>query len=130
MTEAIITDSDIKDPSKPITSSPATTDLYNIDYESPVLKKKDSDHFHSMVARIAYVARMARLECIGSVAFLTTRVTKSTEQDMQKLHHLIRYLHQSHELDNKCKTSLVHYFVARKWKFHNNPTICLYQHIT
>ena len=97
MVEAIVTDSDTNDLSKPITSSPATTDLYNIDDESPRLQKSDSDHFHSMVARIAYLARMCRLECVGAIAFLSTRVTKSTEQDMQKLHHLIRYLHQSHE---------------------------------
>ena len=96
MVEAILADSGVNDLEKPTTSSPATAELYNTQPESPTLMKLESDHFHSMVARLAYLARMCRIECVGAVAFLTTRVTKSTEQDMQKLHHILRYIHQSH----------------------------------
>ena len=93
--QQIIKDSNVPQLEKP-TKSPATSELFEVDDDSPLLPKDRSDYFHTFAARLAYAARMIRHECIATAAFLVTRVSKSTEQDLYKLHTVIRYLHQSH----------------------------------
>ena len=60
-------------------SSPAAKGLFIIDPKSPRLCAEKSDRFHSIVAKLLYVCLRSRLDTSLTVAFLTTRVSKSTK---------------------------------------------------
>ena len=63
-------------------SSPAKKDLFTIDHSSPRLGKDRSDLFHSLVMKLMWVSQRCRLDRSTTIAFLCTRVTVSTEQDV------------------------------------------------
>jgi hypothetical protein len=73
--------------------TPATKDLFDIKENSPKLNKSKSENFHSIVAKLLYVSKRARADIQLPVAFLCTRVTKSTEQDWKKLQRVLEYLY-------------------------------------
>ena len=98
--ESLIDQSEDKDQQKK-TTSPYNHDLHRVDEESPLLNEDESKYFHSMTAKLLYIARMIRLEVGVGAAFLTTRVTKATAEDKDKLHKIIRYLSQSHTEGHK-----------------------------
>ena len=81
-----------------IAKSPATEDLFSIDPSSPRLSKELSDKFHTDVARLLYLVERVRPDMATAVAFLTTRVHVSTEQDLQKLSRLMDYLNHTKHL--------------------------------
>ena len=72
--------------------SPANKNLFIIDKESTELTESKANIFHSIVAKLLYVSRRSRLDIGLAVAFLSTRVSKSTIQDWNKLRRLLRYL--------------------------------------
>jgi hypothetical protein len=76
-------------------STPGTRDIFNVDDESPKLNEHEREAFHSMTAKILYLAKRARPDILTVVSFLCTRVTKATEEDNNKLHRLIGYLKQT-----------------------------------
>ena len=90
-------DQSIDEDRKKITASPYNHGLHKVDEESQLLNEKESKYFHSMTAKLLYIARMIRLEIGVGAAYLTTRVTKATKEDMDKLHRIIRYISQSHK---------------------------------
>ena len=47
--------------------------------------------FHSIVAKLLFVGKWARPDIIITIAFLTTRVSKSDEDDWKKLERLMCY---------------------------------------
>jgi hypothetical protein len=61
-----------------ISSTPASKDLFEIKENSPKLDKIRSKNFHSIVAKLLYISKRARVDIQLPVAFLCTRVTKST----------------------------------------------------
>jgi hypothetical protein len=73
-------------------STPGTRDTFSIDAELPMLSASEREAFHSMPAKILYLAKRARPDILTVVSFLCTRVTKATEEDYSKLHRLIGYL--------------------------------------
>jgi hypothetical protein len=73
-------------------SSPAADNLFDVDESSPALPERERKIFHRLVARLLYLAKRCRPECLLAVSFLTTRVTKATEEDRVKLNRLISYL--------------------------------------
>jgi hypothetical protein len=73
-------------------TTPAMRDLFDIDDNSPRLNKARSENFHSIVAKLLYISKRARIDIQLPVAFLCTRVTKSTEQDWKKLQRILQYL--------------------------------------
>jgi hypothetical protein len=62
-------------------SSPAGHNLFNIYPNSPLLETSVKDRFHSMVARILYLAKRTRADLLLTVSFLTTRVQAPTEEE-------------------------------------------------
>ena len=48
--------------------------------------------FHSIVAKLLFVGKWARPDIIITIAFLTTRVSKSDEDDWKKLERLMCYI--------------------------------------
>ena len=99
MVEAILDDCKIDNLTK-VTRSPAMEGLFECDDESPLLDTKDKKYFHTFTARMLYLAKRVKPECLVTVAFLATRVTKSTLQDLGKLRRLLRYLHYSHNIEH------------------------------
>ena len=71
---------------------PAKGNLFDVDGESPLLEGKEFETFQSRVAKLPYVAIRARLDMLLPVAFLCTRVTKSTKQDQMKLKRVLEYV--------------------------------------
>ena len=77
--------------------NPATSKLLSIP-DGPLLSEKSKEAFHSMVAKLLYVARMVRPDIMLAVSFLTTRVTCPTEHDQIKLLRILGYLNGTREL--------------------------------
>jgi hypothetical protein len=80
-----------EDVTRPATS-PACKGLFEVNDKSKPLPKLKAEKFHSIVAKLLYVCIRARLDTSLAVAFLTTRVSKSTEEDWLKLKRLLRYI--------------------------------------
>ena len=78
--------------------TPATRTLFEVDEGATPLDKDDADTFHSVVAKLLYVAIRARMDILLAVSFLCTRVSKSTEQDRSKLKRLLQYIKGTLEL--------------------------------
>ena len=66
-------------------STPANKSLFDVDEEAARLGTHDSVVFHSVSAKLLYVSIRARVDLLLAIAFLCTRVSKSTVQDRAKL---------------------------------------------
>jgi hypothetical protein len=69
-----------------------------VDDSAARLGKSDAEVFHSVVAKLLYVAIRARMDILLAVGFLCSRVSKSTVQDMAKLKRLLQYIKGTLEL--------------------------------
>ena len=76
-------------------STPATRHLMDINDSSNNLNKARSEEFHTTVARLLYLTKRARPDIETSVAFLTTRVSKATDEDWDKLRRVLIFLKQT-----------------------------------
>jgi hypothetical protein len=83
--------------------TPASNELYEIDEKSNRLEKEEADWFHRQVAKLLYLAKRTKPECLTAVAFLATRVTKSTEEDKIKLIRLLKYVRSSKNIGIRLK---------------------------
>jgi hypothetical protein len=72
--------------------TPAATTLFDTDPDLAIACKEEQDWFHQFVAKILYVGKRTKPECLITVAYLATRVGKANEEDMGKLRRLIRYM--------------------------------------
>jgi len=97
LTQEILEDFNITGSSK----VPASSDLFEIDESSPLLLESQRRKFHSGVQKLLYIANRCRLDISVAVSFLTTRVSKATEQDMRKLIKVLRYLNSTRVLGLK-----------------------------
>ena len=50
-----------------------------------------------MVPQLVYLAKRVKPECQTAVAYLATRVTRCSEDDVDKLHRLVRYIRWSRD---------------------------------
>jgi hypothetical protein len=83
--------------------TPASNELFEIDDKSNKLDKEQADWFHRQVAKLLYLAKRTKPECLTAVAFLATRVTKSTEEDKHKLSRLLKYVRSSKNIGIRLK---------------------------
>jgi hypothetical protein len=79
-------------------STTATRTLFEVDEACELLGKEESEAFHSVVAKLLYVSLRARVDLLLAVAFLCTRASKSTRQDMSKLKRVLQYIKGSMDL--------------------------------
>ena len=70
----------------------ANKNLFGVTENSEELDENKSDLFHSIVAKLLFVAKRARPDIETAVAFLFTRVSKSTEKDWLKLWRILGFL--------------------------------------
>jgi hypothetical protein len=73
-------------------TTPALKDLFDVDDKAPGLNKAEGEVFHSVCAKLLYVSLRARVDILLPIAFLCTRVAKSTQQDRTKLKRVLEYI--------------------------------------
>jgi hypothetical protein len=83
-------------------STPAGTNLFEIK-GGPLLDAVKTKTFYSVVYMLLYLAQRCRPDILLPVSFLTTRVTKSTEDDWNKLQRVVNYLNFTKMLKVKIK---------------------------
>ena len=71
---------------------PAGAHLFEVNEKCNRLNKEQGEIFHSSVATLLFVGKRSRPDIEPTVAFLTTRVSKSDEDDWKKLKRLLEYL--------------------------------------
>jgi hypothetical protein len=71
--------------------TPAASDLFEIDEESPPLSNPERENFHRKVAQCLYAVTRTRPDASLPVIFLTTRVIAPTIQDQTKLNRIFQW---------------------------------------
>ena len=73
--------------------TPAYRDLFDtFDNSSEQLDKEKSEKFHSITAKLLFIAKRARPDIETAVSYLTTRVSKSNMRDWYKLMRVLSFL--------------------------------------
>jgi hypothetical protein len=72
-------------------NSPASDGLFSLDPISPILPPDELAVFHSAAAKMLYLSKRVRADCLCATMFLT-RVQCATQQDWLKLQRLLKYL--------------------------------------
>ena len=78
--------------------TPAASDLFDIDEESPKLNNQRRERFHRLVAQCLYAVTRTGPDASLPVIFLTTRVLDPTEQDDRKLDRVLKYFNATQDL--------------------------------
>ena len=78
--------------------SPATKNLFRVRAAAASLDDIKRERFHSVMAKILYLAKRVRPELLVAVAFLVRRVQCPDEDDWHKMIRLIQYIRGSSEL--------------------------------
>jgi len=76
-------------------ATPANKRLFNVNDESETLDEDRKEIFHSVVAKLLYITKRARPDIETAVAFLCTRVSRSTESDWLKLKRVLGFLEKT-----------------------------------
>ena len=79
-------------------ASPNSPKLFEVRKEAKDLDPENAKIFHRLVAQLLYISKRCRPDLAPSVPFLTTRVSKPTEDDWKKLRMVIEYLKQTVDL--------------------------------
>ena len=77
--------------------TPATDGLFELRTDATLSTEEKRKEFHSLVAKLLYLAKKTRPDCLTTVAFLATRVSKCTDQDWEKLIRLLKYVNATKE---------------------------------
>ena len=83
---------------KGVSATPATDNLFNVRDTSEPLDPESREEFHSLVAKILYMAKRTRPDVLLPIAFLTTRVQAPDVDDQSKLQRVVKYLNGTREL--------------------------------
>ena len=75
-----------------IAPDPARLKLFSVHETSLSLNRAEADEFHSIMARLLFDAKRARLDILVAVAYSCTRVREPTKDNYLKLARVIRYL--------------------------------------
>ena len=74
--------------------SPEREGFQNIDESFTRIEKKYTDILHSIVAKLIWVAKGVRTNIDTYISFLSTTLTKSTNEEKAKLSGVLQYLKQ------------------------------------
>ena len=81
-----------------IAATPAANSLFKIDNDFPKLPSKAEQQYHTIVAKLLFLAKRGCPDFLTAVVFFTTRVVSPTKEDINKLNRVLRYLHHNIEL--------------------------------
>ena len=93
-TNDVIEYSEVKGTSR----TPAGENLFDTDPASPLLDVDSANRFHTLVAKLMYLAKRVRPDLLCSVMYLATKVKSPTVQELKKLSRVIKYLNYTREL--------------------------------
>ena len=79
-----------------IATTPSTEALFDV-RATTMASDEEAEWFHRNVAKILYLAKRTMPECLVTVAFLATRVTKCDVDDLGKLRRLLRYIRSTRD---------------------------------
>ncbi len=79
-------------------SIPGGRETFQVMTEAELLDDEKRGYFHTVMAKLLYLAKCARLDILTVVSFLCKRVTLPTIEDMKKLLHLLGYLHATKDI--------------------------------
>lgn len=77
--------------------TPATEGLFDVRLDVETVTEQQRVTFHRCVAKLLYLAKRARPDCLTAVSFLATRVNRCTTDDLVKLQRLLRYVYATKE---------------------------------
>ena len=78
-------------------TTPATDMLFVVRDDAQPCTEPERARFHSTTAKLLYVCKRVRPECLSAVSFLTTRVHKCDTDDLAKLIRVLGYILASKE---------------------------------
>jgi hypothetical protein len=115
-------------------SIPGGRETFQVIADSEGLNKEDAEWYHTITAKLLYLAKRARPDILTVVSFLCTRVTKPTVEDKKKLMYLLGYLHATRSkvlTIAKRKGSSIEIYVDTAYGLHekgetHSGTIVLY----
>ena len=87
----------VEDMLKKNAKTPATEGLFDIRDGAVMASEDQRVKFHRLVAKMLYLAKRARPDCLTAVVFLATQVTRCTTDDLAKLDRLLKYVHSTRE---------------------------------
>ena len=93
--------------------SPAASHLFDVDEACPKLGETRRKLFHSITAKMLFVANRARPDVQPTISFLSSRVTCADEDDWKKLKRLLQYLHGT--IDMPLTLSIDNMSVIKTW---------------
>jgi hypothetical protein len=79
-------------------TTPAAGHLFVIRDEAVTLGTKDSEFFHTTVAKLLFLCKRGRPDIQTAIAFLCTRVQTPTHDDRNKLTRVMKYLRSTKDL--------------------------------
>ncbi len=103
--------------------TPATTQLFVVNNDSPVLSIEEKDGFRSIVASLLYVSKRIRPDILLPTQFLATRVSNPTLEDKHKLIRILQYLNGTKELSLKLRYETVGHiygYIDSSYGIHQN----------
>ena len=62
----------------------AGSDLFEVNQTSVALGKQEKEYYHSVTAKLLYLAKRVRPDLLTAISFLTKRVQSPTAEDMRK----------------------------------------------
>jgi hypothetical protein len=78
-------------------TTPATANLFVVNAASPTLTTAEAKKYHTVVAKLLYLAKRTRVDILLAVAYLCTRVKAPTRDDQVKLSRVLKYLNGTQE---------------------------------
>ena len=80
-----------------IAKTPATDGLFDVRPDAVPVTEGVRVRFHRVTSQLVYLAKRVKSEYLTAVAYLATRVTRCSEDDVDKLHCLVRYIRWSRD---------------------------------
>ena len=95
-----------------VVTTPAALHLFKVDDKTNKLSVDKMEIFHRIVAKLLFACKRARPNIQTAVAFLTTRVSKSDDDDWKKLKQCLQFLQST---INLCLTLSAENMTIIKW---------------
>jgi hypothetical protein len=116
LTEIVITDKRV--------TSPANDNLFDIP-DSPKLSKQEAELFHTLVAKLLFLAKRTRIEILLCISHLAGRVSEPTVDDKMKLERVVKFLKNNPGrklIFRKMSKLSLECYADASWAVHNDYT--------
>ena len=103
--------------------TPAAANLFEVRENIARLPEDQAKLFHRIVAKMLFVCKRGRPDVQVAIAFLSTRTTKSDDDDWRKLRRLMRYLKTTQNLTLTLKAedlTVIKWWVDASYAVHDN----------